>query len=80
MAKGRPKVLVKDIVVSVRLDSDIYERIKQIAHLETVYKEKVVTASELIRQACAFVFDDNERLRESFRRTRSHMHKKHRGK
>ena len=75
MARGRPRTIgIKEAVVNVRFDYDSYERIKEIAQLESVYSGKLVTACELIRQACNFVFEDNERLRESFRRARAHLH------
>lgn len=77
MARGRPRTIgPKEAVVSMRFDHESYERIKEIASLESVYSGKNITAAELIRQACNFVFEDNERLRESFRRARSHLHKK----
>jgi hypothetical protein len=77
MARGRPRTIgAKEAVVSMRFDHEAYERIKEIASLESVYSGKNVTAAELIRQACNFVFEDNERLRESFRRARTHLHKK----
>lgn len=77
MVAGRPRTVgTKETVVSVRFDHELYDHIKEIATLESVYTGRVVTASELIRQACAFVFEDNERLRESFRRARAHLRKR----
>ncbi len=77
MPSGRKRTIgPKESIVNIRFDYDSYERIKEIARLETVYSGRVITACELVRQACNFVFEDNERLRESFRRARSHLHKK----
>lgn len=58
------------IVISFRMSEDDFERLREIAALETLNTGKVVTSHELIRQAIKYVYDDNERLRESFRRSR----------
>lgn len=67
---GRPKAFVKDVVVSLRLDRQQYDLLKEIAAVETSYSDKIITAVELIRMAIAFTFEDNERLRECFVRAR----------
>ena len=68
---GRPPLFKKDCVVSSRFDFVEYSRIVAIAAFETQHTGRKVTAQELIRNAVRFVFEDNERMRESFRRTRA---------
>jgi len=46
------------------------ERLHDIAHLESITTGKVVTMQMLIRDALHFVYTDDERLRECFRRSR----------
>lgn len=75
---GRPAEFSDGIVVSVRMESEMYDMIKDIAALESINSGKKITTQELIRQAISFVYADNERLRESFRRSRSHINKKYR--
>ncbi len=57
-------------VKSIRLPSDLISVIREIAALETLTTGRQVYADELIRGALRYVFSDNERLRESFRRSR----------
>lgn len=72
MAKtGRNPLFKKSSVVSTRIETGFYQMIKDIAVLETVNTGKLVTAQELIRDALYFVYGDNERLRECFRRSRA---------
>jgi hypothetical protein len=75
MAKRR-KLFPKEIVIRMRFDEPTYSRVRDIAALETAQGGKVITATELIRQAVNFVYEDNERLRECFRRMRSGPMKK----
>jgi predicted DNA-binding ribbon-helix-helix protein len=68
---SRP-VIVKDaICVSVRIESELYEMIKEIAALETLSTGRIITTNALIRDALRYVYEDNERMRESFRRSRA---------
>jgi len=76
MAKKR-KLFTKEIVLRIRFDQPTYSRVRDIAALETAQSGKITTATELIRQAVNFVYEDNERLRECFRRMRSTAMKKH---
>jgi hypothetical protein len=73
---ARPPVLKDSMVVSVRLEREIYDQLKDIAALETINTDRSVTPQELIRNALKFVYSDNEKLRECFRRSRAHIAKK----
>ena len=67
----RPIKVMDSMNVSVRICSEMYETIKEIAALETLSTGKIITTNQLIRDALQFVYGDNERLRESFRRSRA---------
>jgi len=67
---ARPPLMHTTLVVSCRFEYEDYMRVQEIAALETINSGKVITAQELIRNAVTFVYGDNERLRESFRRSR----------
>jgi hypothetical protein len=73
---GRPKNFVEDAVVSVRIDKRQYDVVKEFAAVESSYTGRQVTIAELIRMAVHFTFEDNERLRECFRRSRGHIQKR----
>lgn len=73
---GRPKKFKKNVVVSIRFEESQYHNVQEIAALESTNSGKVVTAHELIRDAVKFVYGDNERLRECFRRSREHITRK----
>jgi len=73
---ARPKSLGETMVVSVRMTTDMYSMLQDIAALETINTGRTVAMQELIRGALEFVYSDNERLRESFRRSRSHVTKR----
>lgn len=66
---GRPPMLYTE-VVSVRIDKKLHAMLKDIAALESSYTGRLVTAQQLIRNALQYVYSDNERLRECFRRSR----------
>lgn len=70
---GRPTVLDENIVVSARIETDMYELLRSLAALETINSGRTVTVQELIRNALNYTYSDNEHLRESFRRSRSHI-------
>lgn len=72
---GRPKLFKSDCVVSLRLETDAYGLVKEVAAYESIYRGKQISALELIRQAIKYVFEDNERLRDCFKRSRRHLHK-----
>ena len=67
---ARPSSFTKSIVVSTRFEADEYQKVQDIAALESINSSKKISAQELIRDAVKFVYGDNERLRECFRRSR----------
>ena len=67
---ARPKTLDPSLVISTRLEKSTYSMLNDIAALETMNTGRQVTVQELIRNAIRFVYSDNERLRECFRRSR----------
>lgn len=67
---GIKKKFTHDEVVSVRFEKSEYDRVREIAALETVVRKRVISAQDLIREAVSFVFNHNEKLRECFRRSR----------
>jgi hypothetical protein len=73
---ARPTLFKNSKVISTRLESDFYQILQEIAALETINTGRVVTCQELIRNALKFVYSDNERLRECFRRSREHITKR----
>ena len=73
---GRPSRFKKSIVVSTRFEADEYQKVQDIAALESINSGRKITAQELIRDAVKFVYGDNERLRECFRRSREHISKR----
>ncbi len=73
---ARPHLFKKSKVVSTRIEAEFYQNLQEIAALETIHSGRQVTCQELIRNALIFVYDDNERLRECFRRSRAHISKR----
>ena len=73
---GRPQILDDNLVISTRITKQMYSLLNDIAALESMNSGKKVSIQELIRGALEYVYSDNERLRESFRRTRTHINKK----
>lgn len=73
---ARPNSLEENVVVSARIEVEMYQMLHDIAALETINTGRKVTVQELIRNALSYVYTDNERLRESFRRSRSHITKR----
>ena len=71
----KPK-LEENQVVSTRIEKSMYQMLYDIAALETLNTGKKVAVQDLIRNALNYVYTDNERLRESFRRSRSHITKR----
>ena len=67
---ARPISIPDSLVVSTRFASDEYKQLQEVAALESNYSGRVVTPSELIRDACRFCYADGERLREMFRLSR----------
>jgi hypothetical protein len=73
---ARPTLFKNSKVISTRMEADFYTILQEIAALETINTGRVVTCQELIRNALMFVYGDNERLRECFRRSREHITKR----
>lgn len=67
---GRLKTLEDNYVVSVRIEKKIFHLLQDIAALESMNTGKTVSMQEIIRNALNYVYTDNERLRESFKRSR----------
>lgn len=67
---GRPRSFKKYMVVSIRFELEEYLQVQEIAELEALNTGKKVSTQALIRDAVRFVYGDNEKLRECFRRTR----------
>jgi hypothetical protein len=57
-------------VISVRLEKHMNAQLHDIACLESLNTGRKITVQELIRNALKFVYSDNEKLRECFRRSR----------
>lgn len=67
---GRLRVIKENLCISVRIEKDMYELMTEIATLESLNKHSFVSVQELIRGAVRYVYEDNERLRECFKRSR----------
>ena len=61
-------------VISIRLPTEIYDVMKEIAEIETTKTGRIVSVMELMRNACIFLYTDNERLRDAFDRSRLSAH------
>lgn len=68
--RGRPKKFAGDSFCRFRMSDAMYKILQEIAFMENTYSTREVTIAELIRDAVSFVYLDNERMRECFRRTR----------
>lgn len=73
---ARPNLLPDNLVTSVRIEKDMDDLLNDIAALETINTGRKVTKQELIRNALSFVYNDHERYRECFRRTRIRVTKR----
>ena len=73
---ARPSTFNKCTIISVRIEEEDYRKVQDIAALESISTGRKITAQELIRDAVKHVYGDNERLRECFRRSREHIHKR----
>lgn len=74
---ARPHVFKNSVVVSTRMEEEEYRQIQEIAAIESSYSGRKVTAQDLIRDACRFCYQDGERLRECYRRSREHVNKRY---
>lgn len=68
----RPTKLKDPLVTSTRIEKELYERMQEIAALESSYSGRKVSTQDLMREAMWFVYGDGERLRECLRRSRQH--------
>lgn len=73
---ARPNSLDENVVVSTRIEKEMYKMLHAIAALETINTDRTVTVQELIRNALKYAYCDNERLRECFRKSRAHITKR----
>lgn len=73
---GRPKALKETVSLSIKFEKELWEKIKDIAALESATSGKCITGHQLIRDAANFTYECNERMRECFRRSRSCAKKK----
>lgn len=76
MPRGRKPKFAKNVVLSIRFEEEEYARVKDIAALEAATTGHPVSIHGLIRDAVNFVYRDNERLRECFRRSREPVTRK----
>ena len=72
---GRPKMEDNE-VVSVRISKKLMNTLREISRLESYTTGKIVHTQNLIRIALEFVYEDNERMRECFRKSRYHSTKR----
>jgi len=63
-------------VVSCKIEEEMLNTLHDIAALETLHTGRTVSVQELIRNALSYVYTDNERLREAFRKSRTHVAKR----
>jgi hypothetical protein len=72
---ARPMSMGENMVVSVRIEKETYSMLQELASLESLHAGRTVSVNDLIRKAINFTYSDNERLRECFRKTRTHINK-----
>lgn len=73
---ARPKILFKPIVMSMRIDEELHQIMQDIAYVESLRTGRKISVMQLARDALRYVYMDNERLRECFRRSRAHITKR----
>lgn len=73
---SRPKTFKNSVVISCRFEEEDYLRMQEIAALRSSYVGEKITALDLIRYACSYCYEDDEILREIFRRTREHINRR----
>lgn len=74
--KIKPRKKFKEsVVVTVRLEKETHDILKELAAVESLNGTKITTVLDLIRQAIDYVYLDNERMRECFRMTRYRRNK-----
>lgn len=67
---ARKQQLEESLVISTRIEVNTYRVLQELAALESLSSGKTVSVQELIRNAINYVYTDNEKLRECFRRSR----------
>jgi len=67
---GRKKLYGSVSTVNIKFETSQWANVQEIAALESAVCARNITGAELVRQAVHYVFEDNERLREMFRRSR----------
>lgn len=60
-------------MIQLRWDIEEWNKLKDLAEIESRITGRCVTASELIRAAVKFVYDDGERMRHVFKRHREKL-------
>lgn len=73
---AKPKKFENSRVISVRFEEQEYETYRELAALESISTGHNISVLDLIRDACRFTYGDNERMRESFRRSRAHINRR----
>lgn len=74
---ARPIKVPDSVTVSVRLEHSMYDMLKEIAALETLATGRVISTNQLIRDCLEYMYNDNERLRDCFKRSREHQNKRY---
>lgn len=60
----------KTVTLPIRFDKYHYQMLREVADLETINSGQEITVAFLIREAVKWVYAENERLREIFRKHR----------
>lgn len=68
---GRYAVLGETTVLSLRLNEELFGMLKDLAQLEQDRTGRYTSVNSLVRSAILYVYLDNERMRECFRRNRT---------
>jgi hypothetical protein len=68
---GRPKLPNAMIKINLYIEKQEYERLKEIARVESIAHGKPIGALFLIREAVNYIYRDEMRLRDMFRRYRT---------
>lgn len=74
---ARPIKVPDSVTVSVRIESGMYDMLKEISALETLATGTVISTNQLIRDCLNYMYSDNERMRECFRRSREQQKKRY---
>lgn len=66
----------KTAIVRLRMEGEEYEMLQDLAALQSSVTGTIVSVQQLIRDAVTFTYEDNERLRFCFRRSRGHINRR----